>query len=44
MSPCTVSLKVPKVCEVIWEIHVNQYMARPTEDDWKAIETGFKTR
>ena len=44
LSPCTVSLIVPKVCEVIWQILVDQYMPTPTEDDWKAIETGFRTR
>ena len=44
LSPCTVSLIVPKVCEVIWQTLADDYMAPPTEDDWKAIEKGFRNR
>ena len=44
LAACTVSLIVPKVCQVIWETLVDQYMPTPTEDDWKTIETGFKNR
>ena len=44
LSACTVSLIVPKVCEVIWDTLVGEYMQLPTTDDWKTIEKGFRTR
>ena len=44
LSPCTVSLIVPKVCEVLWDTLVEKYMPDPSEDDWKTIEEGFRKR
>ena len=40
----TVSLIIPKVCEVIWNLMVEIYMLPPTEETWKEIEFRFRTR
>ena len=44
MSPCTVSLIVPKVYEVIWDTLMDQEMPPPQQGDWERIEAGFKHR
>ena len=43
LSPCTVSLIVPKVCEAIWDTLVQEYMPPSTEENWKIIEKEFRT-
>ena len=44
MSPVTVSLIVPQVCDTIWDAMVDEQMPPPTEADWREIESGFKNR
>ena len=44
LSPCTVSLIVPKVCEIIWDALLDKEMPPPQQADWETIEAGFKNR
>ena len=44
LSASKVCLIVPSVCDTIWKTLVDTYMPPPTEDDWKRIEYGFRTR
>ena len=38
---CTVARIVGEVCKVIWDCLVNEFMAVPKKDDWRAIADGF---
>ena len=43
-APSSISVIITRTCDAIWTELVNRVMPEPKQEDWEAIETGFRLR
>ena len=44
MGKSTIHKIIKKTCDALWEVLKDEVLPKPTEETWKRIESGFRTR